>query len=143
MQITSTHQNMFTHNTYKIHTYACLNTQCLDYIQPSPIHNQGATHNTQMNVQMCAYWQPHTDTDTHTLYTCIVPHCVTHKRRPQQEMNTQGGCVLPQCMWTVQGSLEGEEELQRRGRKSTNTNTHIHATPPTHPCMHPHPHTHA
>ena len=28
-------------------------------------------------------------------------------------MNTQGECVLLQCVQRVQGSLEGEEELQR------------------------------
>ena len=127
-------------------TYTHLNIQCLDYIQPSPYTQytntntlctyQGATHNMQMNVQMCAYWQPRADTDTLTLYTHIVSHCVTHKRRPQREVNTQRGGVLPQCVC----SLDGEEELQREKGERVQIQTHTHMHP--HPLIHAHIHIH-
>ena len=49
-------------------------------------------------------------------------------------MNTQGECVLPQCVLTAQGSLEGEEELQREeyGNMQTDKVTHMDS------CMHIH-----
>ena len=57
-------------------------------------------------------------------------------------MNTQGGCVLPQCVWTVQGSLEGEEKLHRTERENTNIPAHINIHTHTHTHTHTHSHTH-
>ena len=57
-------------------------------------------------------------------------------------MNTQRECVLPQSAWTVQSSLEGEEELHRserdreRERERVQTHTHIHAHAHTHYMAH-------